>query len=120
PRNHPLALKAQIALADLAGVKMIERCHCEFQGEVANAFARYQVVPDIVARAQNEEWALALAGAGVGVALVPESSVRDSAQVVVRPLALKLLRRVGLAYDPAVPPSPALRAALALCRETRA
>ena len=120
PDGHPLTLKAKIALSDLKGIKMIERCHCELHDEVSGALARHGVAPDIVARAQNEEWALAMAAAGVGVALVPEGSLRDTEEVVVRPIErLSLVRRVGLAYDPKAPPSSALRAAIMLCREAR-
>ena len=120
PHGHPLTLKAKIALSDLTGIKMIERCHCELHDEVASALARHRVVPDIVARAQNEEWALAMAAAGVGVTFTPEGSVRDSKEVVVRPIErLALARRVGLAYDPKASQSSALRAAISLCRDAR-
>lgn len=120
PPGHPLTLKTKIALADLNGIKMIERCHCEWHDEVSSALARHKVAPDIVARAQNEEWALAMAAAGVGVALVPEGGIRDTEEVVVRSIErLSLVRRVGLAYDPKASPSPALRAAITLCRESR-
>jgi DNA-binding transcriptional LysR family regulator len=120
PQGHPLTLKTKIALADLNGIKMIERCHCEWHDEVSSALARHKVAPDIVARAQNEEWALAMAAAGVGVALVPVGSIRDAEEVVIRPIdRLSLVRRVGLAYDPSAPASSALRAAIALCREAR-
>jgi len=120
PHGHPLTLKAKIALSDLKGVKMIERCHCELHDEVSSVLARHQVVPDIVVRAQNEEWALALAAAGVGVAFIPEGSIRDTKDVVVRPIErLALVRRVGLAYDPKASHSSALRAAISLCRDAR-
>lgn len=120
PDGHPLTLKTKIALADLNGIRMIERCHCEWHDEVSSALARRNVAPDIVARSQNEEWALAMVAAGVGVALVPEGSVRDTEEVVVRSVErLSLVRRVGLAYDPKAAPSSALRAAITLCREAR-
>lgn len=120
PQGHPLTAQKRIAIADLNGIKLIERCHCEFHDEVANGLARHKVVPDIVARAQNEEWALAMAAAGVGVAIVPEGSVRESEEVIVRPIErFSLVRRLGLAYDPKMLPSTALRAAIALCREAR-
>lgn len=118
PHGHPLTLKAKITLADLNGVRMIERCHCELHDEVSSALARHRVTPDIVARAQNEEWALAMTAAGVGVAFVPEGGIRNIGEVIIRPVErFALLRRVGLAYDPKASHSPALRTAIALCRE---
>jgi len=120
PHGHPLTLKAKISLSDLKGVKMIERCHCEFHDEVSRALTRHRVVPDIVARAQNEEWALALTAAGLGVTFIPEGSIRDTEAVVVRPIErLALVRRVGLAYNPEASQSSALRAAISLCRKVQ-
>ena len=120
PQGHPLTRKAKISLADLNGVRMIERCHCELHDEASSALARRGVGPDIVAKVQNEEWALAMAAAGVGVALVPEGSIRDTAGVVGRAIErFSLARRVGLAYAPGASPSSGLHAAVELCREVR-
>ena len=120
PQGHPLTRKTKIALSDLNGVRMIERCHCELHDEASSALARRGVGPDIVARVQNEEWALAMAAAGVGVALVPEGSIRDTAGVVGRAIErFSLARRVGLAYAPGASPSSGLHAAVELCREVR-
>ncbi|MEK8088352.1 LysR family transcriptional regulator [Thermithiobacillus plumbiphilus] len=117
PHGHALTLKPAIRLQDLHGLPLIERCQCELHDEVASALARYRVEPEIVARAQHEEWALALVAAGVGVALLPEGSVQHHPDITTRPLeGLRLSRRVGLAYDPGTPPSFGLQAALDTCR----
>jgi hypothetical protein len=53
------------------------------------AGARYAQISSAepVAVAQSEEWALALVGAGIGIAIVPEGVARDDGHVVLRPLA---------------------------------
>jgi DNA-binding transcriptional LysR family regulator len=73
------------------------------------------VKPQVVARAFNEEWAVALVTAGVGAALVPEGSVRNHDDVVVREIEqFDLVRRVGLAFDPGRTPSTALQTVIGL------
>jgi DNA-binding transcriptional LysR family regulator len=95
PPRHPLAARDQLRGADLAGARLIARCHCEYGERVARASLHF----DVVAIAPSEEWAIALVAAGVGIALVPEGSLRRSDEVVVRPIAgADVTRQVGLAY----------------------
>ena len=69
-----------------------------------------------VARAESEEWALALVAAGVGVAIVPAGVVGADPQIAARPLVdVALTRQVGLALPPR--PAPAV---LALCARAQA
>jgi DNA-binding transcriptional LysR family regulator len=113
PHGHPLTLKPKIRLADLQGARMIERCHCELHDEVAGALARYRIAVDVVAKAQNDEWALALTTAGLGVSFLPADSVAERHGVVVREIEdLHLVRRIGLAYDAKAPLSSALQAVI--------
>lgn len=94
PSAHPLALRATLRAADLAGLPVVERCNCEY----ARHFPRGKRRIEVAAVAASEEWALALVGAGVGVAIVP-SGVRHDAHVVLRELAdVKVDREVGLAH----------------------
>ncbi|HKJ71350.1 MAG TPA: LysR family transcriptional regulator [Gammaproteobacteria bacterium] len=117
PAGHPLVLSASIRVADLAGAALVERCHCELKGEVGRALDRLSAAPQVVARAQNEEWAAALVEAGVGVAVLPEGSVGEHPGIVLRELAdLSLKRRMGLAHRPDRPASRALRRAVATAR----
>lgn len=95
PPTHPLTLKGALRIEDLQGARLVERCHCENAGR----FARQVRGLNVVARAQSEEWALALVAAGVGIALVPEGSVNPQSRVVTRELeGVQPARQVGLAY----------------------
>ena len=63
PPSHPLTLKERLRTADLAGVAMIDRCHCEqseFFGRAASAPRQPAAI------AESEDWAMALVAAGVG------------------------------------------------------
>lgn len=95
PVSHPLALRETLRSTDLAGERLIERCHCEHARRISRGRPRV----DPVAVARSEEWALALVGAGVGIAIVPEGCARSDRHVVLRPLAdVGVSRQVGLAW----------------------
>lgn len=95
PSSHPLALRATVRASDLAGERIVERCHCDH----ARHFARGKRRPVAVAVAASEEWAVALVSAGVGIAIIPEGSVRPDPRVVVRTIAdVNVAREVGIAY----------------------
>jgi DNA-binding transcriptional LysR family regulator len=100
PATHPLAARAELRSSDLAGEKIVERCHCEH----ARHFARGRRRMEVAAVARSEEWAIALVSAGVGVAIVPEGSVRDDARVAIRALSdVRVSRQVGLAHRSKAP-----------------
>jgi DNA-binding transcriptional LysR family regulator len=106
PPSHPLTLKERLRTSDLAGVAMIDRCHCE-QSEL---FGRHLSSPRRPAAiAESEDWTMALVAAGVGIAIVPEGVARANPDVAVREIEIDLKRQVGLAYRAARPPSEALQ-----------
>ncbi|WP_441234914.1 LysR family transcriptional regulator [Bradyrhizobium sp. 930_D9_N1_4] len=105
PPSHPLALKEKLRAADLAGVPLIDRCHCE-QSEF---FGRNAQRRQTAAIAQSEDWAMALVAAGIGIAIVPEGVARGNPDVAVRELEVKVKREVGLAYRASVPLADALK-----------
>lgn len=110
PHGHRLTLQPSVALDDLHGTRFIERCLCEIHDDVAGFLEKRRIQPEVVARATNEEWAVALVAAGLGVAVVPESSIRDHDALVVREISgFKLVRKVGLAYDPSASMPAGLR-----------
>ncbi|MBR0727206.1 LysR family transcriptional regulator [Bradyrhizobium japonicum] len=105
PPSHPLTLKEKLRTADLAGVPLIDRCHCE-QSEF---FGRSSQRRQTAAIAQSEDWAMALVAAGVGIAIVPEGAARGNPDVTVREIEVKVRREVGLAYRASVPLADALK-----------
>jgi DNA-binding transcriptional LysR family regulator len=106
PPAHELALKPRLRAADLAGARLIDRCHCEY-GEF---FARTGSSLETAAIAQSEEWALALVAAGVGIAILPEGVARSNPGVVVREIAdIEVTREVGLGYGEMQSPSAELQ-----------
>jgi len=95
PRSHRLTKQAAIRGSDLAGEKLVARCHCENAERFSPAAAKFQVV----AIAPSEEWAVALVGAGLGIAILPAGVVPKAAGVVTRPIRdVHAKREVGLAY----------------------
>jgi DNA-binding transcriptional LysR family regulator len=102
PPTHPLALKDKLRAADLAGIRLVDRCHCEQAELFARSGARFETV----AIAQSEEWALALVAAGVGAAILPEGVARGVEGVVLREIVdVDVSRDVGLAYGAAGSPT---------------
>jgi len=104
PPSHPLTLKDRLRPADLAGVAMVDRCHCEQS-------ALFDRAPkgETVAIAESEDWAMALVAAGVGIAIVPEGVARANGDVAIREIEAKVKREVGLAYSAKRPPCEPLR-----------
>jgi DNA-binding transcriptional LysR family regulator len=105
PPSHPLTLKDKLRTADLAGVPMIDRCHCEQSAFFSRAAQRRQSA----AIAQSEDWAMALVAAGVGIAIVPEGVAKGVSDVAIRPIEVKIAREVGIAYRASAPLADALK-----------
>ena len=114
PPSHPLTLKDRLKTSDLAGVPMIDRCHCE-RSDFFAKHARPKREPAAIA--ESEDWAMALVAAGVGVAIVPEGVARTAVDVAVRPIDVDVKREVGLAYSTKRAPSDALQGFIAGLRK---
>lgn len=103
PSQHPLAYKTHISLADLNGQAFIERTYCERSDEWEEFLREGNIRFDIAASVDNEEWAISLVEAGVGISLVPLHQEKDySHRFVVKKLGdiegLEPVRRtVGVA-----------------------
>lgn len=93
PRNHTLATRDQIRLDDLKGQKFIARCSCER----ASAFPTEMLQPTVVAVAENEDRALAMVAAGLGLCVIP-GIIEEPGDVVVRSLANFALSRTISAH----------------------
>lgn len=78
PREHALAAKNKVDLAELDGEDMIfypRHYQPRLHDALIAAFDRAGAAPNIVQEANTEQSTLALVAAGMGVALVPSSSV---------------------------------------------
>lgn len=77
PSDNPLAYERAITLADLNGQGFIERTYCDRSGDWAEFLRQNEVSVNIAASVDNEEWALSLVEAGVGLAIVPLHQAKD-------------------------------------------
>ena len=98
PRRHPLAGRAVIEGEGLANENMIVRTRCEVLSETSRHFTDRNVRPPLVYRTPQDERALAMVGAGVGITVMPDSySAPDIAGI---PLAGFGLRRTIALFRP--------------------
>lgn len=98
PRRHPLAGQAVIEGEGLANENMIVRTRCEVLSETSRHFTDRNVRPPLVYRTPQDERALAMVGAGVGITVMPDSySAPDIAGI---PLAGFGLRRTIALFRP--------------------
>lgn len=77
PPDHKLAGKNEISAEDLAEDYMIVRSRCEVLSETSRYFTDRNVRPRLVYRTPNDSRALAMAAAGIGGTVVPESLVDE-------------------------------------------
>lgn len=97
--NHPLAREEIIDGADLADNPMIVRRHCELLSETSRYFTARGVRPFFPGRTTNDDQALRMVRAGLGVTVMPDCF---RAPGVVRPrLAdFPFTREIGLVFAP--------------------
>ena len=97
PASHPLAGRAEITAADVAGETMIARRSCEVLGETSRFFTERGVRPRFALRSANDERALAMVRAGLGVTVAPRSLCGEGIAAA-RIAEFRLSRRLGLEY----------------------
>ncbi len=73
PRHHRLAGSESIKGEDLAAEAMIVRTRCEVLSETSRHFTDRNVRPPLVYRTAQDERALAMVGAGLGITVMPDS-----------------------------------------------
>lgn len=71
--RHPLAARKSIAGAQLANDNMVVRSRCEVLSETSRYFTDRNVRPRLVYRTANDERALHMIRAGLGVTVMPDS-----------------------------------------------
>lgn len=97
PATHPLAGEAALPAEALAGETMIVRRHCEALAETSRYFTQRGIRPFFALRTTNDDRALAMVSAGLGVTVVPASHVH--AGVVTPALTgFDLRRKIGLLW----------------------
>ena len=95
-KNHRLANRVAIQIADLADEQCIQRPRCEFSDFFKALLARHGVECATSFSSDRDDFALALIGGGFGFGLLPQHTIKR-AGVVSRPLAdIEIWREVTL------------------------
>jgi DNA-binding transcriptional LysR family regulator len=75
----------------------IDRLHCELWGETQNLFASKDIQPQVIYKADHEEWVISLIAAGLGMSIMPEwQGIPGVTYIPV--LDLPLQRAIGLIW----------------------
>jgi DNA-binding transcriptional LysR family regulator len=120
PRNHPLAVKPLVSLADLSPYPhILVGSRMPFGMLTSSAFEQAGLPCRVCADVTNSLQACALVDAGVGVALVDEFTARNLSwlNVVTRPLKEKISLRTIIVHSRNRPPGPLAKRFIALLRQ---
>lgn len=98
PQSHRLAGAGEIHGEDLANDNMIVRSRCEVLSETSRHFTDRNVRPPLVYRTPQDERAMAMVGAGLGITVMPDSY--HAGDVVRIPMAGFALRRTVALFRP--------------------
>lgn len=98
---HPLAGRETVAAEELADNVMIVRRQCEVLAETSRHFTARGVRPFFAARTTNDERALSLVRAGLGVTVMPDG-FRTEGVAMARLAGFDQKRPLGLVYAPHV------------------
>jgi LysR family hydrogen peroxide-inducible transcriptional activator len=97
PKNHPLAERKQVRLAELRqDAFLLLREGLQFRAIVREALRRAQVEPDVVFESSSLGNILAMVSAGAGISLVPEMAVVKRGGC--RFIAVEDSRRTGIGW----------------------
>jgi DNA-binding transcriptional LysR family regulator len=97
PVGHRLSAAASVSVADLNGEAFITRTSCETFRKTTEYFESQGIRPNVVYRTDQDERAVAMVKAGLGVALMP-SSYRDPHLAQVPISDFPSSRRIGLKW----------------------
>jgi DNA-binding transcriptional LysR family regulator len=70
--NHALAQRKSIRLSELDREPFIDRIHCRARSIVKRQFEALGLQQQVVYRADNEDWVIALVAAGLGITIMSE------------------------------------------------
>jgi DNA-binding transcriptional LysR family regulator len=113
PPQHPLAGNPSVRVKDLHGERYLSRVNCEYGAPADRVFEEQQVDWPTVYETERDDWILAMAAAGLGLAFMPRLCASHPG-VVARPLvAPEFWRDVALVTVRGRPHSPAVGALVA-------
>lgn len=70
--HHALSRRSSLHVSELAAEPTIVRTRCELLSETSRFFTSHNVRPRLVYRTEQDERALAMVGAGLGITVMPE------------------------------------------------
>jgi DNA-binding transcriptional LysR family regulator len=98
PKDHRFAQRQSVKLADLDGESFIVGTSCDFYQDVTNALVARGIRMRVVYQTDQDDRALALVAAGIGLALVP-AHFEGLAVKQVPVLDLNISRAIGLLWS---------------------
>lgn len=117
--SHPFAAKNAVSVDDLDGQAFIHQNHCQIFESMAQLLSERGVQLNKALSAGRDDWVQEMVRAGMGFAVMPESSVTDPRLVVRRLIEPETVRTVVLATARGRPYSPAVGAFVAAARAVR-
>jgi len=110
-RRHRLANRHEVRVGDLNGERYLNRINCEQANVARDVFAQHGTKVERVYRSDRDDWILAMVAAGLGFAFMPQYSIMERPDIVVRPLVEpEFWREVSLVTVRGRPHSPAIGA----------
>jgi len=98
PKDHRFAQRQSVKLADLDGEPFIVRTRCDFYQDVTSVLVAHGIKTRVVYQTDQDDRALALVAAGIGLSLVP-ADFEVSAVKQVPVLDLGISRVIGLFWS---------------------
>lgn len=117
--NHPFAARNAVSINDLDGQAYIHHSHCPIFESMAQAMSMWDVSLKKVLSSGREDWVQEMVRAGMGIAVMPESSITDPRLVSRRLIEQETVRTVVLATARGRPHSPAVGAFISAARALR-
>jgi len=106
-----LANRPEVRVGDLNGERYLNRINCEQANVARDVFAQHGTKVERVYRSDRDDWILAMVAAGLGFAFMPQYSITERPDIVVRPLVEpEFWREVNLVTVRGRPHSPAIGA----------
>lgn len=97
PISHRLASCSMVEAADVAGETMIARRSCEILAETSRFFTERGVRPRFSLRSSNEDRAMAMVRAGMGVTVAPRSLAQPGIAMV-KLAQFERFRQIGIVF----------------------